>query len=177
MRIDEPYEARVARIFAELGIPASYGVDRHMPFYAEAGELVSAGADIYGRERQLMPRAAFQWNELRTAAQQEGITLLLVSAFRSVEYQRRIFERKIAAGEPVEQILKVNAPPGYSEHHTGRAIDVTTTGCPPLEEEFETTPAFAWLVEKAHRFGFVLTYPRDNPFGIAYEPWHWALLE
>ncbi len=175
MGTDEPYEARVARILAELGIPASYGVDRDMPSFAEAKDLVSVGVDIYGRDRQLTPHAAGRWTELRDAAQQDGIALLLVSAFRSLEYQRQIFERKIRAGESLERILTVNAPPGYSEHHTGRAVDLTTAGCLPLAEEFEMTAAFAWLVRHAHRFGFAMTYPRENRFGVAYEPWHWAV--
>ncbi len=177
MRPDEPYDARVARTLADLGIPASYGVDRHMPSYAEANDLVSVGVDIYGRDRQLTPHAAGRWSGLRAAAQQDGVALLLVSAFRSLEYQRQIFERKIRAGEALEGILKVNTPPGYSEHHTGRAVDLATPGCPPLTEEFETTAAFAWLVRHAYRFGFAMTYPRGNRFGIAYEPWHWAVLE
>ena len=177
MRTDDSYDARVAQILAELGISASYGVDRRLPSYAEAKDLVSVGMDIYGRDRQLTPHAASRWAELRGAALQDGITFLLVSAFRSLEYQRQLFERKIRAGEPLERILKVNTPPGYSEHHTGRAVDVTTPGCPPLAEEFETTGAFAWLVGHAHRFGFAMTYPRENRFGIAYEPWHWTVRE
>ncbi len=176
-RTDDSYDARVAQTLAELGIPASYGVDTQMPLYAEAGELVSIGNDIHGRERQLTPHAAGRWIELQAAAHQDGLALLLVSAFRSLEYQRGIFERKIRAGESLERILKVNAPPGYSEHHTGRAVDLTTPGCAPLAEEFETTAAFAWLVRHAHRFGFAMTYPRENRFGIAYEPWHWAVQE
>ena len=177
MKTEEPYDARVAQTLAELGIPASYGMDRHMPSYAEAKDLVSVGVDIYGRDRQLTPHAAGRWTGLRATAQQDGVALLLVSAFRSLEYQRQIFERKIRAGEALEGILKVNTPPGYSEHHTGRAVDLATPGCPPLTEEFETTAAFAWLVRHAHRFGFAMTYPRGNRFGIAYEPWHWAVQE
>ncbi len=175
MRSDESYEARVAQSLADLRIPASYGVDRHMPLHAEAKDLVSVGMDIYGRDRQLTRQAAARWTELQAVAHRDGVTLLLVSAFRSVEYQRQIFERKIAAGQSLEQILKVNAPPGYSEHHTGRAVDLTTPGCSPLSEEFETTAAFDWLVRHRRRFGFAMTYPRENPFGVAYEPWHWAI--
>jgi zinc D-Ala-D-Ala carboxypeptidase len=146
-----------------------------MPLHAEAEDLVSVGMDIYGRDRQLTLRAAARWTELQAAARRADVTLLLVSAFRSLEYQQQIFERKIATGQSLEQILKVNTPPGYSEHHTGRAVDVTTPGCLPLSEEFETTAAFDWLVRNGGRFGFVMTYPRGNPFGVAYEPWHWAL--
>ena len=173
----ESYEARVARSLAELGIPPSYGVDRQMTCHAEATELVSVGVDIYGRDRQLTPRAALLWAELKAAAYADGVTLLLVSAFRSLEYQQRIFERKLTAGESLNDILRVNAAPGYSEHHTGRAVDLTAPDCPPLSEAFEATPAFDWLVRHAQRFGFTMTYPRGNVFGVAYEPWHWAVRE
>ena len=102
MRTDDSYDERVAQTLADLGIPASYGLDRHMPSYAEAKDLVSVGLDIYGRDRQLTPHAAGRWTELRAAAHQDGIALLLVSAFRSLEHQRQIFERKIRAGESLE---------------------------------------------------------------------------
>jgi D-alanyl-D-alanine carboxypeptidase len=174
---DDSYAARVERALAELGISPSYGVDRHLPLQAEATELVSVGFDLYGRERHLTPLAADRWKMLQTAAHEDGISLLLVSAFRSLEYQRQIFERKLRAGESLERILKVNVPPGYSEHHTGRAVDLTMLGSPPLVEEFDTTAAFLWLVRNAQRFGFVMTYPRGNPFDVAYEPWHWACVE
>jgi len=68
MRTGEAYEARVVRILSELGIPASYGVDRHMPLQEEATDLVSVGIDIYGRDRQLTPEAAAGWADLQTAA-------------------------------------------------------------------------------------------------------------
>ena len=83
------------------------------------------------------------------------------------------FERKRARGQSVEEILHVNAAPGYSEHHSGRALDIGTPGEPPAEESFEHTSAFAWLTRHAGDFGFVMSYPRANPHGIVYEPWHW----
>ena len=57
---------------------------------------------------------------------------------------------------------------------SGRAVDLTTPGYAPVEEEFERSPAFAWLKRHASRFGFRLSYPRRNRHGIAYEPWHWC---
>ena len=92
----------------------------------------------------------------------------------SHDYQLGIFERKLARGLTVEEILKVNAAPGYSEHHGGRALDIGTPDEPPAEESFEKTAAFAWLQRNADGHGFVLSYPRDNPHGIVYEPWHWC---
>ena len=61
-----------------------------------------------------------------------------------------------------------------NERDSGRALDITTPGFTALEEEFENSPAFAWLKKNARRFGFHMSYPRRNPHGIAYEPWHWS---
>jgi len=74
----------------------------------------------------------------------------------------------------MDEILRVSAAPGYSEHHSGRALDLTTPGFAPVEEEFERSDAFAWLRRRAADFRFRLSYPRDNVHGIAYEPWHWC---
>ncbi len=82
-------------------------------------------------------------------------------------------QKKLAAGETLESVLRVNAAPGYSEHHTGRAVDLGTPGCPPLTEGFDRLAVFAWLATHGRDFGFTMTYPRDNPQGIIYEPWHW----
>jgi len=71
-------------------------------------------------------------------------------------------------------ILAVSAAPSYSEHHSEHAIDITSPGYAALEEEFERSPAFAWLQRRAGEFGFTLSYPRGNRHGIAYEPWHWC---
>lgn len=97
----------------------------------------------------------------------------LVSAFRSIARQSEIIENKRAKGIGDSDIFKVSAPAGFSEHHSGRAIDVTTTGYTPLEEEFEDSEAFKWLLMRGMEFGFTLSYPKENQFGIAYEPWHW----
>lgn len=167
------YHARIAGLLAELGIGADYGVIRGLALQPEAGTLVTARVTPGGRELQLIPEAAAAWEAMRTAAGADSITLLLISGFRSVDYQRQILERKRARGDTWEVILRVNAAPGFSEHHTGRAVDIGTPGCPPLEEAFERTDAFRWLQREAARFGFHLSFPRDNPHGIIFEPWHW----
>ncbi len=169
----EDYQERIAQILRELGAPPK--PDRR--FFTEAAELVSVGVDIYGREQRLMPAAAGAWMNMRAAAEKDGEILQLVSAFRSVDYQKQIIQRKLTAGQSWEQILRVSALPGCSEHHTGRTIDVATPGGKPLEEEFEGTSAFRWLERRAGEFGFTMTYPRGNPFGVAYEPWHWTWKE
>jgi D-alanyl-D-alanine carboxypeptidase len=111
---------------------------------------------------------------MKQAAAGDGVVVELLSAFRSVERQAEIVRAKLGRGQSIDEILTVLAPPGFSEHHTGRAIDVGTPGCKPLEVAFEQTPAFAWLERNAARFGFRLSFPRGNPFGYQYEPWHWC---
>jgi D-alanyl-D-alanine carboxypeptidase len=159
----------------ELGIPADYGSTGGPPAYSEALELVEVGPNLVGRMQRLTPEAARQWQAMVAAADRVGIQLLIVSGYRGVDYQAGLIRKKIEAGQAIGEILRVNAAPGHSEHHTGRAVDIATLGSRPLTEEFEQTDAFRWLSSRAVEFGFSLTYPRDNPWGIAYEPWHWSL--
>jgi zinc D-Ala-D-Ala carboxypeptidase len=157
-----------------LGIPADYGRSRQLARVGEPRALAFAGYDIHSRPQWLAPRATRAWLQLRHAAALEQVELQLVSAFRSVEYQLGLIERKLARGQDMARILEVSAAPGYSEHHSGRAVDLTTPGFAALEEEFEQSPAFRWLVHNAEKFGFRLSFPRGNIHAIAYEPWHWC---
>ena len=162
-------------LHAELGIPADYGAAGGPPVFEEAVELVEVGPNLVGRMQRLTPEAATQWTDMVAAADQVGIQLLIVSGFRGIDYQAALIRKKIEAGQSIEQVLQVNTAPGHSEHHTGCAVDIATPGSRPLTEEFEDTDAFRWLESRAIEFGFSLTYPRDNPWGIAFEPWHWSL--
>lgn len=157
-----------------LGVPRDYGRARQLSIVREPRGLVRIGTDVHGRMQWLAPRAARALARLRAEAAGSGIELQIVSAFRSAEYQLGILQRKLARGQGIEEILRVSAAPCYSEHHSGRAVDLTTPGCAALEEEFETSAAFSWLQANAPRSGFALSYPRGNPHGIAYEPWHWC---
>jgi D-alanyl-D-alanine carboxypeptidase len=159
----------------ELGIPVDYGREGGPPRYDEAVDLVDVGPNLVGRMQRLTPEAAEQWQAMVAAAADDGVTLLIVSGFRSYEYQAALIRKKINAGQKISDILCVNAAPGHSEHHTGLAVDVATPGSRPLTEEFEGSEAFGWLTANAARFGFSMSFPRDNPWGIIYEPWHWAL--
>jgi len=154
--------------------PPPAGYASRVPMVAEAADLVSVGPDHLGRESYLTPTAARAWTAMHEAARADGIELILISAFRGIARQTEILAAKLAKGMALDQALEYSAYPGHSEHHSGNAIDIGTTTARHLEEEFETTPAFAWLNANAGRFGFLLSYPRDNPRGIAYEPWHWC---
>lgn len=158
----------------ELGIPDDYGLDGRRPLYDEAIDLVDVGPNLVGRMQSLAPETANKWAEMVDAAAADGVALLIVSGFRGIDYQARLIRKKINAGQVVSDILTVNAAPGFSEHHTGRAVDIATPGSRPLTEEFEDSDAFRWLVRNAANYGFSMTYPRDNASGFIYEPWHWA---
>ena len=157
-----------------LGIHADDYADRtSLALEPEPDWLAFAGFDRYRRALWLRRDAARAWLAMRDAAMRDGVVLEAISGYRSHDYQLGIFERKQARGLAVEEILAVNAAPGFSEHHSGQALDIGTPGEPPAEESFEATPAFDWLQRNAATHGFAMSYPRDNPHGIVYEPWHW----
>ncbi|MBF8270420.1 MAG: D-alanyl-D-alanine carboxypeptidase [Gammaproteobacteria bacterium] len=157
-----------------LGILVESISARSLQACEEATELVCAEIGSDGKEHLLTPAAAEAWRRLRSTATAEGITLFIVSAFRSIDRQVEIIRQKLDTGVAVKDILTVCAPPGFSEHHTGRAVDLSTPGSQALEVEFEQTTAYAWLTRRAGEFGCRLSYPVGNPYGYQYEPWHWC---
>ena len=163
------------RRLLELGLDADEYAQRtglmHIP---EPSRLALAGFDRYRRPLWLGAGAGRAWNRMRAAAADDGIALDAISGYRSHAYQMGIFARKRARGLGVDDILAVNAAPGFSEHHSGDALDIGSDDEPPAEESFERTSAFRWLADHAGDFGFHLSYPRNNPHGIVYEPWHWC---
>lgn len=168
-----PLTGLLARLHA-LGLDESKYIERTgLALMPEPTRLDFAGRDRYRRVLWLEAGAARAWRRMQAAALADGAALEAISGYRSHDYQLGIFRRKLARGLTVDEILAVNAAPGFSEHHAGTALDLGTPGEPPAEESFERTAAFAWLQRRAGEFGFVMSYPRDNPHGIVYEPWHW----
>ena len=173
-RVRELPLARLREHLDALGLDDGYGERTGLGLVAEPDRLALAGLDRYRRPLWLLPNAARAWRNLYDEALRDDIVLELVSGYRSHDYQLGIFERKLARGLTVDEILTVNAAPGYSEHHGGRALDISAPDEPSAEESFEHTRAVAWLRDNAGAHGFVMSYPRDNPHGIVYEPWHWC---
>jgi D-alanyl-D-alanine carboxypeptidase len=161
----------------ELGIPADYGTARGLALQSEEKDLVSIGRNALGKDVSLSIPAAEAWTRMLAAARVSGIELVAISGFRSIERQTEIVRQKLTAGVAIDVILRTVAAPGYSEHHTGRAVDIGTPGELALTEAFASTPAYRWLQANGPRFGFALSFPRGNPHGIAFEPWHWCFRE
>jgi D-alanyl-D-alanine carboxypeptidase len=88
------------------------------------------------------------------------------------------FDVKAQRGQTAQKRAEVSAPPGYSEHHTGYAVDIgdATTPALDLNPNFEKTAAFQWLQANATHFNFELSFPRNNLQGVNYEPWHWRFV-
>lgn len=174
MNTSDNFQHKLSALHRALGIAADYTTSCKLPLCVEPDELVDTELDYYNRRQRLTPAAFESWSAMRAAAHSDDISLFLISAYRSLQYQHDLIAGKLAEGRSIEQILAVNAAPGFSEHHTGRAVDVGTEGCDALQLEFENTEAFRWLSENAQAYGFHMTYPRHNPYGIDFEPWHWC---
>ncbi len=136
-------------------------------------KLIVVDIDFDGRPFVLISAAANAWKKMQNQAEEEQVLLRPYSGFRSYIHQKNLIEKHLKNGIKLEDILTQIAIPGFSEHHTGRAVDVYQEGNSVLEEAFEKTESFLWLTKNAHRFAFRMSYPRDNPWGIIYEPWHW----
>ena len=112
---------------------------------------------------------------MREEAKKDGIYLVFLSGYRSVNLQNDIFySLKSIRNQEASERARVSAPPGYSEHSTGFAIDIgdATQRETDFETEFENTDAFRWLIKNAAKFHFKLSFNKDNKY-IDYEPWHW----
>ncbi|APB35046.1 peptidase M15B and M15C DD-carboxypeptidase VanY/endolysin [Gloeomargarita lithophora Alchichica-D10] len=149
----------------------------HLP-YSEASpqDLQAVTAD--GRVK-LHRDAAQAFLAMQKAARAEGVILVPLSGFRTRQDQQTLFyDVKAERLQQVTERAQVSAPPGYSEHHTGYALDMGDGKKPAthIEITFEQTAAFAWLKKRAAQFHFELSFPPNNAQGISYEPWHWRFV-
>ncbi|MEO0349677.1 MAG: M15 family metallopeptidase [Cyanobacteria bacterium P01_A01_bin.15] len=146
----------------------------HRPYeIADANNLATLSTNSMVR---LKPEVAQKIETMMVEAKSVGVKLDVISGFRSLEDQEYLFfELKAERGQSAQIRAEVSAPPGYSEHHTGYAVDFIDGSQPAtdLEVSFENTPAFRWLKENAAYYGFEMSFPKDDNQDVAYEPWHW----
>lgn len=139
------------------------------------------------REYYLDVRAADYIEKMIAAAKEDGIDLLVVSAYRTIEYQQQNFDnsvqdrmnRGMSYDEAYADTLNEVALPGASEHNAGLALDIMCEEYQSMDDDgFENTDAFRWLNEHAAEYGFILRYPKGkyNYTGIIYEPWHYRFV-
>lgn len=155
----------------------------HCEYYGKAGQAgfyhfkfdEPHANDLVNYEgRHKVHREAIQpLRDMVAAAKADGVTLSVGSAFRSKDYQRGIVNRKTSAGQSLGQIYKVSSHPGFSEHHTGYAVDFS-----PIDHSFAKSSAYRWLKKHAHEFDFHQTFTPEysDKTGISQESWHWKYL-
>ncbi len=146
--------------------------------YKEApeSELVGISGNKQIRMRQA---AAEKFQAMVQAARKQGVNLVPISGFRTVKQQQSLFfDVSAQRNQTPSKRAAVSAPPKYSEHHTGYAVDIGDGAVPAtnLSTNFEKTPAFQWLQANAARYSFELSFPKGNPQGVSYEPWHWRFV-
>ncbi len=112
-------------------------------------------------------------HNLLDAANQDGVNLRVISAFRSFETQMQLKSSyTVTYGTGANQF---SADQGYSEHQLGTTVDFGTPEVPGAYMSFENTTAFTWLKANAHKYGFIMSYPKGNSY-YQYEPWHWRFV-
>lgn len=149
---------------------------------------------VHVKEHQLTPKTAEAYLAMQAAAQQDGIDLQLVSAYRSYDRQQQIWEAKfvqyisngLTPNNAIEKILTYSTIPGTSRHHWGTDIDITDGNAPSqkdvlVADKFHNNgpfePLHRWMQENAAKYGFYLVYTNDaTRTGFSYEPWHYTYL-
>ena len=151
--------------------------------------VIPAELTLYGKEVQMESAAALAAEALARELHAAGYEdIRITSGYRSYEYQQILFntslgnEMKKHPDWTLEQcsaeVLTYSALPGESEHQTGLCLDLISTENVVLDETFAHHPAYAWLVDHAHFFGFILRYPegKEEITGYSYEPWHFRFV-
>lgn len=158
------------------GIQARLSADGRLLGHFPYAEVAASDRVPIGSGMELQRDAAAALEAMRQAAAADGIDLQVLSAFRSVALQKSLFfDIKSERNQTAEERAHVSAPPGFSEHSTGLAVDLGDGSEPGanLARSFDRTPAFDWLMNHAARYHFRLSFPENNAQGVSYEPWHW----
>lgn len=149
--------------------------------YGEAPSASLAEVGPYrdsGRVVQMRIPAARAFLKMVSSARVDGVGIVPISGYRPIAYQKSLFARAVKRYGSEQKAARWVAPPGYSEHATGWALDLGDEShrATDIEPTFKSTPAFRWLSSNAQRFGFELSFPLDNPQGVNHEPWHWRFI-
>lgn len=145
---------------------------------ANASQLVTVGKyRSTGIVVKLLPHAAAALLRMREAAARDGVGIVAISGYRAPFIQKYLFDKEVKKSGSPERAARWIAPPGYSEHHTGLALDVGDQRHPECDVEscFENTHAYEWLTRNAEHFGFELSFPQ-NGGQVLFEPWHWRFV-
>lgn len=164
--VDQPHYTNVVEITdteQEILLVNKY---HKLPLDFEPKELVALSSGPL-----VTPATKEAYERMVSDAQKEGYTLRGVSAYRSIDYQIEVYNRYLMQ-DPQEVVDTYSARPGFSEHHTGRTIDLDNVE--RTMDDFEHTKEAKWVSENAYKYGFIVRYPKgyEHITGYMYEPWH-----
>ena len=155
----------------------------------ESLSAIPSELTLYGKSVQMESTAALAAEALVRELHARGYGhIVITSGYRDYAYQQILFNTYLGNEQTkhpdwtLEQcraeVLTYSALPGESEHQTGLCVDLISTKNPVLDVTFADDPAYAWLVENAHNFGFILRYPEgdEDVTGYSYEPWHYRFV-
>ena len=136
---------------------------------ADPAQLVRLPTELCYQDRGIyvLPETRAALVRMANAARADSIFLVVSSGYRSVAYQGQIILRRLRSGADIETIMASVAPPGYSQHHTGRAVDFRNNGV------FGESRVYRWLKAHAGKYGFIETYPNTASSPHPWEAWHW----
>jgi len=134
--------------------------------------LESISLKYSNAEKYLRKEAKMAFESLSDKASKLGYRIVAVSAYRDYNYQMELFNYYVEE-KGLDYALNCSAKPGHSEHQTGLSVDVE--GSNKSYDDFEDSPEFEWMKNNAHKYGFILRYPKgkEHITGFKYEPWHY----
>lgn len=156
----------------EYDIPVSgYDIDMIVNKYYKVPEDYKPDDLELFENYYLRKEAGEAYEKMRDAAAEENLKIYITSAYRSVEYQRGLYNRYLGR-DPQEAVDRYSARPGHSEHHLGLAIDIAAPG--GSQRQFVNTPEYEWVKENCHKYGFIIRYLEETEeiTGYEFEPWH-----
>ena len=105
-------------------------------------------------------------------AKEQNLNIRVISSYRTYNYQKQLYNNYVT-NSSIQKADEYSARAGFSEHQTGLSIDCDNKI--DYYENFEKTPEFKWMQENAHKFGFILRYPKNKEYitGYNYESWHY----
>ncbi len=137
---------------------------------AELSEIDEAYKFNPNKQAQIQTPVSPYLKDMLESALEDDVEILVASAYRSFGEQGSLkasYNVKYGAGSNA-----FSADQGYSEHQLGTTLDLTTKDTGSSFVGFDKTDAYTWLEKNAYKYGFILSYPRDNTYYV-YEPWHW----
>lgn len=146
--------------------------NNQLPKKYKPNDLERLNLKYSNKDKFLRKEAKKHFEKLSENAKKEGYSIIAVSTYRSYYYQKELYEYYVK-NKGKKYADKSSARPGHSEHQTGLAVDVM--GSNGNYNDFENSKEFKWMQENAHKYGFILRYPKNKTHitGFKYEPWHY----